>query len=62
MSVMETRQIQLKPDQIAYLDEAVKAFGLPDTAKALRILINYAKENPDKRDEIFSDIHCTGDC
>ena len=62
MSVMESRQIQLKPDQIAYLDEAVKAFGLPDTAKALRILINYAKENPDKRDEIFSDIHCTGDC
>jgi hypothetical protein len=62
MSVMETRQIQLKPDQIAYLDEAVKAFGLPDSAKALRILINYAKENPDKRDEIFGDIHCTGDC
>ena len=62
MSVMENRQIQLKPDQIAYLDEAVKTFGLPDTAKALRILINYAKENPDKRDEIFSDIHCTGDC
>ena len=62
MSAMENRQIQLKPDQIAYLDEAVKSFGLPDAAKALRILINYAKENPDKRDEIFSDIHCTGDC
>ena len=62
MSAMENRQIQLKPDQIAYLDEAVKAFGLPDAAKALRILINYAKENPDKRDEIFGDIHCTGDC
>ena len=62
MSAMENRQIQLKPDQIAYLDEAAKAFGLPDAGKALRILINYARENPDKRDEIFSDIHCTGDC
>ena len=30
--------------------------------KAVRILINYARENPDKRDEIFGDIHCTGDC
>ena len=59
---MESRQIPLKPDQIAYLDDAVKAFGLPDAGKALRILINYARENPDKRDEIFSGIHCTGDC
>ena len=62
MSAMENRQIELKPDQIAYLDEAVKSFGLPDTGKALRILINYARENPDKRNEIFGDIHCTGDC
>jgi hypothetical protein len=62
MSVMESRPIQLKADQIAYLDEAVKAFGLPDAGKAVRILINYARENPDKRDEIFGDIHCTGEC
>jgi hypothetical protein len=62
MSAMETRPIQLKPDQIVYLDEAVTAFGLENAAKAVRILINYAKENPDKRNEIFGDIHCTGDC
>jgi hypothetical protein len=62
MSVMQSREIQLKPEQAAFLDEAVKAFDLPDAGKALRILINYARENPDKRDEIFSDIHCTGDC
>ena len=59
---METLPIQLKPDQIAYLDEAVAAFGLDDAAKAVRILINYAKEHPDKRTEIFAEIHCTGDC
>ena len=59
---METRQIPLKPEQVAYLDEAVKAFGIDDAGKAIRILINYARENPDKRDEIFSQIHCTGDC
>jgi hypothetical protein len=62
MSAMQSREIQLKPEQAAYLDEAVKAFNLQDTGKALRILINYARENPDKSAEIFSEIHCTGDC
>ena len=59
---MENRQIPLKPEQAAYLDEAVKAFNLDDAGKAIRILINYARENPNKRNEIFSEIHCTGDC
>jgi len=59
---METRQIPLKPEQMAFLDEAVKAFNLDNAGKAVRILINYARENPDKRNEIFSEIHCTGDC
>ena len=59
---MQSREIQLKPEQAAYLDEAVKAFDLDDAGKAVRILINYARENPDKRDEIFAQVHCTGDC
>ena len=59
---MENRQIPLKPEQAAYLDEAVQAFKLEDAGKALRCLINYARENPDRREEIFSQIHCTGDC
>jgi hypothetical protein len=62
MSAMQSREIQLKPEQAAYLDEAVQAFKIEDAGKAIRILINYARENPDKRDEIFGDIHCTGDC
>ena len=59
---MQSREIQLKPEQAAFLDEAVKAFNLDDAGKAIRILINFARENPDKRNEIFGDIHCTGDC
>ena len=62
MNAFENRRIELKPDQITYLDEAVKAFGIENAGKAVRILINYARENPDKRNEIFGDIHCTGDC
>ena len=56
---MGNRQIPLKAEQAAYLDEAVKAFNLDDAGKAIRILINYARENPDKRDEIFSEVRCT---
>jgi hypothetical protein len=62
MSAMQSREVQLKPEQAAYLDEAVQAFKIEDAGKAIRILINYARENPDKRNEIFGDIHCTGDC
>ena len=61
MSAMQSREIQLKPEQAAYIDEAVEAFKLEDAGKALRCLINYARENPDKRDEIFSEVRCT-DC
>jgi hypothetical protein len=61
MSVMQSREIQLKPEQAAYLDEAVKAFNLEDAGKALRCLINYARENPEKRDDIFGEVRCA-DC
>jgi len=61
MSAMQSREIQLKPEQAAYVDEAAKAYKLEDAGKALRCLINYARENPDKRDEIFSEVRCL-DC
>ena len=61
MSAMQSREIHLKPEQASYLDDAVKAFNLEDAGKALRCLINYARENPDKRDEIFAEVRCS-DC
>ena len=32
--------------------------SLPDTGKAVRCLINYARENPDKSNEIFDEVRC----
>jgi hypothetical protein len=61
MSAKQSREIQLKPEQAAYLDDAVKSFNLEDAGKVVRCLINYARENPDKRDEIFTEVRCT-DC
>ncbi len=58
MSDMETREIQLKPAMIQFLDEAVPSYQLEDSGKALRRLINYVRDNPDKADEIFTEVRC----
>jgi hypothetical protein len=52
--------IELESAMTAYLEEVAKKYALPDAAKAVRCLINYARENPDRRDEIFSEVRCTG--
>lgn len=61
MSDRETREVPLKPEMIHYLDEVTKAYKLDDAGKAIRCLVNYARENPDKRDEIFGEMRCL-DC
>ena len=61
MSEMETRQVPLKPAMTQFLDEVTKAYKLDDAGKAIRCLVNYARENPDKRDEIFGEMRCL-DC
>jgi hypothetical protein len=58
MSEMQTREIQLKPAMVQFLEEAVRKYQLEDQGKALRCLINYVRENPDKADEIFTEVRC----
>lgn len=53
--------IDLDPPKLEYLEEVAAAYTLPDIGKVVRCLINYARENPDKRDEIFSEVRCL-DC
>jgi hypothetical protein len=38
-----------------------KTHSLEDTGKVVRCLINFARENPDKQAEIFSEMRCL-DC
>ena len=45
--------LKLESDQLDWLSEIIKDYGLPDEAKAIRILLDYAIEDGDK-DEIFS--------
>ena len=56
-----SQSIELETDKVEFLQQMVKQYGLPDVGKAVRCLINYAREHPDKHDAIFAEIRCL-DC
>ncbi len=53
-----TYSIELEENMFAFLEEMAKKYQLPDTNKAVRCLINYARAEEDKQDTIFSQIRC----
>jgi len=53
--------IELEAEKIEFLEQIVQQHGLADVGKAVRCLINYARENADKHAEIFDEIRCA-DC
>ena len=53
--------VDLEAEKIAFLEQMVKTYHLSDVGKAMRCLINYARENPDKQKDIFSEVRCL-DC
>jgi hypothetical protein len=53
--------IELETGKVEFLQEMAEKHGLPDMGKAIRCLINYARENPDKHAEIFDEVRCL-DC
>ena len=53
--------VELETAKVDFLKDMVKAYGLPDAGKAIRCLIDYARDNPDKRKAIFTEIRCL-DC
>ena len=61
MKDAQARPIELETDKLAFLQQMADAYGLPDIGKAVRCLVNYARENPDKHEAIFGDVRCL-DC
>jgi hypothetical protein len=53
--------IELEQEKMEFLQEMATKYGLADPGKAIRCLINYARENPDKQRDIFEDVRCL-DC
>jgi hypothetical protein len=53
-----TYTVELDKHQMAFLEEMVQQYDMPDTSKALRVLITYALDPETDRDRIFSDVRC----
>jgi hypothetical protein len=57
----QTYSIEMEPSKAEFLEQMAQAHGLPDMGKAVRCLIDYARENPQLQDAIFGEVHCV-DC
>ncbi len=60
MKEYETHHIQLDREMVEFLEAAAREYGFTDTGKAVRCLINYAREQADQRDVIFGEVRCLG--
>ena len=50
--------LELKENQVDYLEGMAKKYNLPDRSKALRCLITFAMEQAEQEDSIFTQIRC----
>jgi hypothetical protein len=41
-----------------FMEQMVTEYQLPDVSKAIRCLINYARDAAEVRDDIFAEIRC----
>jgi hypothetical protein len=53
--------IDLETEKAEFLQQVASKHGLGDIGKAIRCLVNYARENPEKHQEIFDEVRCL-DC
>ena len=54
-------ELVLGTDKLAFLEAMTTKYDLPDVGKAVRILIDHARENPSMQDTIFNESRCV-DC
>ena len=61
MKDLAPHTIDLESEKVQFLQEMSTKYPLADIGKAVRCLVNYARENPDRLDEIFGETRCL-DC
>ena len=54
----ETYEIELNPDQMAFVRSAKDQFSLADESKTIRIVLDYLITNPDVHASVFSQRRC----
>ena len=53
-----TYSIELEKDMMWFLEQMTTEYSLPDVSKAMRCLVNYARDVETARDDIFAEIRC----
>ena len=61
MKDAKSYSIDLETAKVQFLQEMAAQHGLSDIGKAIRCLVNYARENPEKHNDIFDEMRCL-DC
>ena len=54
----ETYQIQLNPDQMGFIRNALGKYNIPDESKVVRIVMDYLISSPGVHDTVFSETRC----
>lgn len=54
----ETYQIELNPDQMAYVQRLKGQFDIASDSKVVRIMIDYLIQNRDVHETIFTESRC----
>ena len=50
--------LELEKDMMEFLEQMTAMYDLPDVSKAMRCLINYARDVEETRDDIFAEVRC----
>ena len=54
----ETYEIELKPDQMAFVQSAREKYDIADDSKVLRIVLDYLLNSPEVHDAVFTETRC----
>ena len=56
--VKETFEIELNPEQMAFIRSAKEQFGIASQDKVVRIIMDYIQTNPGIHDSVFTETRC----
>ena len=54
----ENFQIDLNPDQMAFVRTTREKYGLADDGKVMRVIMDYIITTPSGHEEIFTEVRC----
>ena len=54
----QTYEIELNPDQMAFVRSMKEKYNLPDEGKTMRVIMDYLITNTDAHESVFTQVRC----